>query len=488
MSKKVLIGILAAVIVAGAAATYFVKPELFLGSVLSIETQSCEALQVKWKSATEAGKQQIALSYKAKYEAKKCNLVLAEDVAGNVLYKLTIATQPDVQGRIVPVNQMDIPFVSYTLSAEVEDIAINQLALKVNESNVNGGLHAVTPGGFINLYLDGNLVKDAPLGEDFIARFTLDGNSLVVPRGQSVQITFKGGLNQGVFGMGVNAEPAINVGLYLTEEDAVVDFNVKTLTSGTDLKEPINSNNDTVNLPGGLVFLGDENGDEDVVYMGGGTIRIAQALLPPAAGGPGGMQGGPNGGGMMPGVVSGPAEPATPEAFVTGAACPPAEARTNKFVNRIEALILTMRNAEIPLQENAPDVPFIDVDRNAWYYPSLKTAFQVGLVSGDPAGLFNPLQLINRAEFVTLALRGFFLNGYSCCRGNIAGLPHFSDVANDVWYYSPFAALYEMGALQVEVSPVDLTSRAFAERVLEGLKNVPLEIRNQYRAAGGGGQ
>lgn len=82
MSKKVLIAVLVAVLVVGAVATYFAKPDLFKGSLFSVGAEQCKTYQEQWKTAREAKDVKKMQVYTNLYTRDNYKSILAENIRG----------------------------------------------------------------------------------------------------------------------------------------------------------------------------------------------------------------------------------------------------------------------------------------------------------------------------------------------------------------------------------------------------------------------
>lgn len=85
------------------------------------------------------------------------------------------------------------------------------------------------------------------------------------------------------------------------------------------------------------------------------------------------------------------------------------------------------------------DLPFYDITYDDWFYPSVRDALAVGLVSGYPDSTFRPNNTITRAEFITM-LANF---AQADCTGMAVEV--FEDVPADEWYAEPIGWGYTIG-------------------------------------------
>lgn len=110
MSKKVLIGILVAVLVTGAAATYFARPDLFSGRLISPASQEveyCKDLQIEWGYSMDINDLKGAGKAKNAYANNNCASLLGQDIAGNLAAPAGVVSGP-----------ADAPAVPATKAAE----------------------------------------------------------------------------------------------------------------------------------------------------------------------------------------------------------------------------------------------------------------------------------------------------------------------------------------------------------------------------------
>jgi len=79
--------------------------------------------------------------------------------------------------------------------------------------------------------------------------------------------------------------------------------------------------------------------------------------------------------------------------------------RPNNYITRAEAAALLVRTIMPALQINSPAAAFSDVSPNAWYYDYINTAYTGGLIKGFPDGSFRPNSPITREQFAALLAR-----------------------------------------------------------------------------------
>lgn len=76
--------------------------------------------------------------------------------------------------------------------------------------------------------------------------------------------------------------------------------------------------------------------------------------------------------------------------------------RPDQAVNRAEALKMLLLSEKINVSESP--APFSDVERGTWYAPYVQTAYKQKIAGGYADGTFRPQSLVNKAEFLKLAL------------------------------------------------------------------------------------
>ncbi|MBR5447115.1 MAG: S-layer homology domain-containing protein, partial [Clostridia bacterium] len=79
---------------------------------------------------------------------------------------------------------------------------------------------------------------------------------------------------------------------------------------------------------------------------------------------------------------------------------------------------------------SAVQLPFDDVPEGAWYYDTVREAYETGVMTGTSATTFAPTRTMSRSEFVTLLYRitGVADEGFG------ATLSSFADGVTDDWY------------------------------------------------------
>ncbi len=84
-------------------------------------------------------------------------------------------------------------------------------------------------------------------------------------------------------------------------------------------------------------------------------------------------------------------------------------------ITRAEFVTLTVKALNTSVKTGKTD--FSDVEENKYYAPYIKTAYDLGIISGYPDGTFKPLSPITREEAMIVLSRAFgFLAGYSVSR------------------------------------------------------------------------
>jgi len=87
----------------------------------------------------------------------------------------------------------------------------------------------------------------------------------------------------------------------------------------------------------------------------------------------------------------------------------------DKTITRAEFVTLSVKALNIDIKTGKTD--FSDVEENKYYAPYIKTAYDLGIISGYPDGTFKPLSPITREEAMIVLSRAFgFLAGYTVSR------------------------------------------------------------------------
>ncbi len=102
----------------------------------------------------------------------------------------------------------------------------------------------------------------------------------------------------------------------------------------------------------------------------------------------------------------------------------------NKYTFKMPASDVTVKvtfKAEQTEPEQPTGLPFVDVAKDAWYFPAVEYVFNNGLMNGTTATTFAPNVNLNRAMMAAVL---YNMEGQPACDKN--GL--FSDVENGKWY------------------------------------------------------
>ena len=92
---------------------------------------------------------------------------------------------------------------------------------------------------------------------------------------------------------------------------------------------------------------------------------------------------------------------------------------------------------EAEFAEETVELPFTDVDEDAWYYDSVAYVYEKGLMNGTAADKFSPAVSTTRGMIVTIL---YNLEGKPA-----AGTAAFEDVSADAWYAKSVAWAAENG-------------------------------------------
>jgi len=176
--------------------------------------------------------------------------------------------------------------------------------------------------------------------------------------------------------------------------------------------------------------------------------------------------------------------------------------KPNQVVNRAEAvkMILGIKGlnvwdkAEGPIFAGAhPDnLPFSDVDKNAWYYPYLKDAYANELVQGYSDGTFKPAQQVNLAENLKVALEHTFFR--VPVAGKLVGMnlknpdTLYNDTFSDQWYAEYFGHAKAYGLLDADskgnVFPAQgMTRGKLADLVYRIIIKDKTELKSFYKVS-----
>ena len=113
-------------------------------------------------------------------------------------------------------------------------------------------------------------------------------------------------------------------------------------------------------------------------------------------------------------------------------------------VTRVEALKFIMEGIQASLDDGS--LPFSDVSKSEWYAKYLYTAYDKGIVSGNPDGTFRPADTVNKAEFYKILFNGMGVD----INPNVDEDP-FEDVSKDEWFAPYIAYAKEIGLIRPDV-------------------------------------
>lgn len=136
--------------------------------------------------------------------------------------------------------------------------------------------------------------------------------------------------------------------------------------------------------------------------------------------------------------------------------------KPNQVVNRAEALKMIYGIEDLKTWSAVDgaifggatvDVPFTDIDKNAWYFEYLQRAMNDGVVKGYPDNTFKPEQTVNTVENLKMLMEHTFLRvDPEALEEQKEILPAFSDVANDSWYARYVSYAREKGVISADAS------------------------------------
>lgn len=132
-------------------------------------------------------------------------------------------------------------------------------------------------------------------------------------------------------------------------------------------------------------------------------------------------------------------------------------------LNRAEALKLIISPDDINHHATYPNV-LTDIERDAWYVPFLKTAFEKTIIQGYRDNTFRPARQISRAEFLKIVL---LRTGFTMVASNKSP---FNDVPSHAWYATivETARLYKIvnGCSATQFCPDRKITRAEAAKIV----------------------
>ena len=101
----------------------------------------------------------------------------------------------------------------------------------------------------------------------------------------------------------------------------------------------------------------------------------------------------------------------------------------------------TVPPQQVPIVSDG--LPFIDIDSSAWYYQSVRIAWENSLFSGTEPNLFSPQMYMTRAMFaqVLANLTNINVTAYANAQ------PSFDDVMIDAWYFGAIEWAAELGVV-----------------------------------------
>lgn len=124
-------------------------------------------------------------------------------------------------------------------------------------------------------------------------------------------------------------------------------------------------------------------------------------------------------------------------------------------LNRAEAVKIILQSIGADVTTPSAN-PFPDVAKGEWYAPYVKSAVDLGIVSGYPDGTFKPNGKLNRAEIAKMLVKAFAFDE------NMVGSP-FVDVKAGDWFRTYVLTLYNNGVVSGKKSgyfaPADNVNR-----------------------------
>ena len=101
-------------------------------------------------------------------------------------------------------------------------------------------------------------------------------------------------------------------------------------------------------------------------------------------------------------------------------------------ITRAQFVTMLMQGLGIQSQEN--DDAFKDIQAGDWFYSSVKSAKELGIISGNQNGLFNPHANISRQEIAVILNNTLNIMGYTQTQGTIDVVPQEIDVVSSATY------------------------------------------------------
>lgn len=152
--------------------------------------------------------------------------------------------------------------------------------------------------------------------------------------------------------------------------------------------------------------------------------------------------------------------------------------RPEQTVNRVEAIkmIFTAISVAEPTQYREPT--FNDIQKDAWYFQTLRKAFSLNIVQGYPDGSFKPAQTVNLVENLKIMLTA----GKAQLPTQLLTVGPYNDAPAGQWYtpYVYFAKEHNLitGDAQNNIHPSEGMSRAKLAETLYRYKQL-LQPGNQ---------
>lgn len=122
--------------------------------------------------------------------------------------------------------------------------------------------------------------------------------------------------------------------------------------------------------------------------------------------------------------------------------------KPNQPVNRVEALKFILESISAAVESG--NLPFTDINKDAWYTGYLYTAYKREIVNGHPDGTFKPEDTVNKAEFFKI-----LFNGLSVDIDPVVAAAPYEDVATTDWFVSYIAYAKELKILDSEVKKIE---------------------------------
>ena len=155
----------------------------------------------------------------------------------------------------------------------------------------------------------------------------------------------------------------------------------------------------------------------------------------------------------------------------------------NKQITRAEFAALIVRLLQFNHNSESLDIPFEDINKDAWYYDVIKIAYELGLITGQSSNTFNPKATITREEMALVIIRAIEktskLEQISDLEAKEALLPFKDASGTSQWSEISFGKAVKLGLLNgrsdVDLVPKGQLTRAESAVILKRVYDNYLE-------------